>query len=511
MIKTAQTADTVQLQSQPQLQLQFPPQPPICATCLACLTCPVWIQNQDLVAENTNLGNHAKELEIQNQALKRRLEHYENIHNHNQTPPLRRLRRRKKTLTRYPGRPRGYSGTTRPRPPKPDKIIPAQEVESCPECGSHLGKPIYTKQRIVEELPGLEPVKILGYRENHYLCPECDCKIVARHPDCPPQGVFGKNVYIQTTLHKFEERLPLRRITKVFNRQGLDLTQATALDLLHRTARWLRPEYDTILAQVRMSDVVYTDQTPLKVDGKPYWIWDFLTDTETLYVVRPTKGRKVLEEILGKSWPGILVCDGLRSHHSFTHNIQRCWAHILKDADELAEAAEAAELAEGEEVEVEEGPQSKQHRTEAEALRSGLHSIYDRLKTATARKPPPRKRERERLTRNGRAALRYWLGKKYTDPGVSRLVEKIKRAYPYLFEAVNHPGVELTNNRSERGLRELVVQRKIIGTLRNSKGTYIYETLATLLATWEKRGLDPAQALSTALTQNWQNTNHQTS
>ena len=49
--------------------------------------------------------------------------------------------------------------------------------------------------------------------------------------------------------------------------------------------------------------------------------------------------------------------------------------------------------------------------------------------------------------------------------------------------------------------RELVVQRKIIGTLRNEKGTFIYETLPTLIATWEQRGLDLNETLSSSLNQ----------
>jgi hypothetical protein len=48
-----------------------------------------------------------------------------------------------------------------------------------------------------------------------------------------------------------------------------------------------------------------------------------------------------------------------------------------------------------------------------------------------------------------------------------------------------------------------VVQRKIIGTLRNERGI-IYETLPTLLATWKQRGLDPQGELSRALTEAWQ-------
>lgn len=240
------------------------------------------------------------------------------------------------------------------------------------------------------------------------------------------------------------------------------------------------------------------------MDGDQNWIWcnryrDPLRD-------KTHQGKKVLEEILGKDWPGILVCDGLRSHRSFTHNIQRCWAHILGEAKELAHKKQGQEDQEGQEGQREdpkneEKEKEERGRREAEALCKGLHRIYGRLKEALETDPPPE--ERKRLERWGRRRLRYWINKQYKDGEVVGLVEKIRRAYPYLFTAVTHPGVELTNNRSELGLRELVVQRKIIGTLRNEKGTRLYETLPTLLATWKQRGLNPAKALSTALTQSW--------
>ncbi|MBL7079587.1 transposase [Candidatus Bathyarchaeota archaeon] len=49
------------------------------------------------------------------------------------------------------------------------------------------------------------------------------------------------------------------------------------------------------------------------------------------------------------------------------------------------------------------------------------------------------------------------------------------------------PGVGPTNNRAERALRVHVVQRRIMGCFRNGKGTWIYETVMTLLATWKQR------------------------
>jgi len=79
-----------------------------------------------------------------------------------------------------------------------------------------------------------------------------------------------------------------------------------------------------------------------------------------------------------------------------------------------------------------------------------------------------------------------------------------EEGYPFWFTFVTVPGVEPTNNRAERALRELVVHRKIIGTLRNQKGVQMYETLPTLLATWKQRGLDLQGELSRALTEAWQ-------
>jgi len=59
--------------------------------------------------------------------------------------------------------------------------------------------------------------------------------------------------------------------------------------------------------------------------------------------------------------------------------------------------------------------------------------------------------------------------------------------------------VEPTNNRAERALRPQVVLRKILGTLRNEKGTSIHERIMTTLATWGQKGLDSLQMLTAKL------------
>ncbi|MGQ9552187.1 MAG: IS66 family transposase, partial [Candidatus Bathycorpusculaceae bacterium] len=78
-------------------------------------------------------------------------------------------------------------------------------------------------------------------------------------------------------------------------------------------------------------------------------------------------------------------------------------------------------------------------------------------------------------------------------------------AHAHWFIFLTTPGVELTNNRAERALREHVVQRKIIGTLRNRKGTYIHETITTVRATLKQQGLNPSEMLPTTISLRWQN------
>jgi transposase len=442
---------------------------------MKCENCPVIRENERLKAEN-------EELKGQNERLRHQLVIYKSACSQQRMQKFSSRRRRERTELRYPGRPKGYLGTTRPYP-KPDRVVEANGLDICPLCKGKLGHPFRIRRRIVEELGNPQPVEVIEYEEFHYHCPTCDSEIIDRHQDCPPEGRMGKNVCIQTTLMKFDERLPERKIKCVLERQGLSITPATVLDIQRRVADWLRPEYEEVLSKVRGSDVVYTDQTGIGVDGTNHWIWDFVTNSGTLIAIRGTKGKKVLEEILGKDWRGTIVCDGSRSHHSFAKDhpgvsIQRCWAHLLTEADELAEKTK-----------------------EARPLVRGLHRIYDRLKKALEEEPPPD--ERKKLARNAKRALKRWIDKPYRGKKVQKFIAKIRNGFDCWFTFVIKPGVEPTNNRAELALREIVVQRKIIGTLRNQKGTSIYETMMTLLTTWKQKGLNLQEALSASLSRAW--------
>jgi len=378
----------------------------------------------------------------------------------------------------YPGRPKGCAGRTRQNP-KPDLTLKA-EADRCPHCGAPLGEPSSVKRRIVEEIPIPKPKQVIEFLEASYDCSRCGRHVVARHMDCPPEGRFGKNVYVQTTLLKYEERLPLRKVQATLERQRLTVTPSTVLEILRRAAVWLRPEYERILQRIRTADVVYTDETGLKVDGRQHWIWAFTTDNGTFVAIRRSRGKKVLKEILDEGFKGILVCDGWKSYPNFTSRIQRCWAHLLREARHLAERID-----------------------EAKPLSEALHELYSRFKDPPQDKPPPE--EAARLVEDAKTVMNRWAARPYKSDEVRRFAGKIRNGTDHWFTFTTNPGVEPTNNRAERALREHVVQRKIIGTLRNQKGTFIQETITTLLATWKQQELNTTEMLANTLSLKWQN------
>ena len=75
----------------------------------------------------------------------------------------------------------------------------------------------------------------------------------------------------------------------------------------------------------------------------------------------------------------------------------------------------------------------------------------------------------------------------------------LRNGRPWWLTFLKHPGMEATNNRGERGLREAIVIRKIIGTLRNWKGAEAFARLLSVLGTWKLRGENPSANLYAAL------------
>lgn len=100
-----------------------------------------------------------------------------------------------------------------------------------------------------------------------------------------------------------------------------------------------------------------------------------MTDEEVLYHLADNRGSDVLESVLGDAFDedAVLGCDGWSAYNCFHSLLQRCWAHLLREAEYVA-----ARNAEG------------------EALSEELHAIFEEATEFVERYPSQAARERKR-------------------------------------------------------------------------------------------------------------------
>jgi hypothetical protein len=89
-----------------------------------------------------------------------------------------------------------------------------------------------------------------------------------------------------------------------------------------------------------------------------------------------------------------------------------------------------------------------------------------------------------------------WLIEKFSSYNhLTKVITTIKNGLNFWFTRILHPQIEPTNNDGERSLREIVVMKKIIGTLRNQNGADVMAKIMTLISTWRLNGQSPFYSL----------------
>lgn len=424
----------------------------------------VLIEREEFRKEFEEQGKKIDELE-------RRLLAYENAH----TPPSKSDKRKypkREKSGKGVGAPKGHLGKTRKTPePTETKTL---SLQVCPDCREQLGEPKKVSRRVIEELPDPQPLRIIEFFIPHYQCKHCEKNVIPTHSNLPENGKFGVNLQAEVSLMRYEDRLPLRKICNVLNRKyNFTMVPATILDITRRVADKLEPVYEDIKKDVKNSNIANADETTIKVKGKKWWVWVFVTMTSALFLIRKSRGQEPIKEALGENYQGILGCDGWTSYPICVEKIQRCWAHLLREAKWHAE----------------------KYEEQARLLYKGLCKIFKRIQKITT------KTSKARKTRTYNwciKELKIWIKTCKAHKELKKFANKIENGLTHWLTRIQNPEIEPTNNKAERALREIVIQRKI-SSLWNQKGAMIKETIMSVLTTWQLRNLNTFSMLRKTL------------
>ena len=223
----------------------------------------------------------------------------------------------------------GRAGGGRPLAAEPDPLVIAKAA-ACAHCRAALGEAAQVLHARYDKIER-PPVRPVVTRVERYLgrCPCCGGVTLAPVPEGMEEGSpFGVSILALALHLRFTHALSYRRLTRLFLHPFALPISEGALDALFRRAK---PRFDdeaaAILARLRRARVVCSDETTVRVDGRTCWNRVFRNDEVVIHVIRPSRGRAVVAEVLGGHRPEIWVSDlyGAQRGHADLRQVRSVW------------------------------------------------------------------------------------------------------------------------------------------------------------------------------------------
>ena len=218
---------------------------------------------------------------------------------------------------------------------------------TCPSCGNDKLKPVGNgTPSVTYEYVAAHFRRRIYQRETlscscgkHIVTAPCPDKLADRSP-------YTASFIAALIVQKCEDGIPLYRLEKQFARIGIPVARSTMNELFHRGATLLSPIAERILERVAQSEIVFADETSLKMQSSPKraFVWTFLGDLLTAFVFSTTRSGDVPVAVLGES-QGELMADLYTGYNAITVPGRRrragCLAHARRKVFEAKAHGEA--------------------------------------------------------------------------------------------------------------------------------------------------------------------------
>jgi transposase len=365
------------------------------------------------------------------------------------------------------GPPFGHARKTRPWVEQPDRIIEIP-VERCQHCQADLRgvMPRAVVRRQLTELPLVKPV-VIETRQHEVECPGCQQVTRGTLPKGLEAGrSFGPRLEATVVYLKHEQHLSYERVTQVCRDLfGVKVSEGGANAMLRRASEAAHPVAAAIGVQVSQSAVIGSDETSARVAGRTWWQWVFLSVVGVYYLIRPSRGAQVIEEVMGEEraqcWVSACLSAQLKAP---AERRQVCLAHQLRDLERV----------------MEQRPRLRWARALQALFREAVH-LWKRRGELRPRGYARRVTEVER-------GLDRLLARPVHGTEAQRLWERCRLHREHLLVFLHFPGVPPDNNACERALRPSVIHRKVTNGFRSEWGAHAYAALATIVETAKLQG-----------------------
>ena len=329
-------------------------------------------------------------------------------------------------------------------------------------------------------------------------CDRCDCKshieIATKTPQPIEKGLPGPGLLAHVIVSKLGDHLPLYRLEKIFDRQGVDIARSTMCAWMLTAGELVKQLVELMTTRVKQSKVIHTDDTRVPVQDpavkgkcKTGRIWCFLGDGDNpydIYHYTPDRTRAGPQKFLD-DYKGHLQADAYGGYDGIYHKGDvievACWAHARRkffDAKETdgRRAAEMLEFA------------GQLYAVEHEA--KGMD--HDGRRTLRQEKSLPIL-----------AKIKAWLDLEQQlvlpRSPMAAAINYTLNQWEALNRHTEQGWLNIDNNAAERALKRIAIGRKNWLFAGHDEAGQSHARLYTLIASAERHGLDPQKYLMSVL------------
>lgn len=341
----------------------------------------------------------------------------------------------------------------------------------CARCQQPLtgGDPQPLRHQVVE-VPPLT-AQVTEYRCHRLRCTRCGASTRAALPPGVSASNFGPRLAALVALCTGAYRMSKRNLEQFLRDVlGVQLCLGSVYTLEQRVSEALAAPMQQALDALPTQPVANVDETSWRQNHKKAWLWVVVTAAVTVFCLAKRRSSAVCKQLLGPRFRGTVGSDRW-SAYSWVPLEQRqlCWAHLLRDFQELIDAG---------------GDGARLGR---ELLRLGRRAmrLWHRVRDGTlpfaqlaVRMRPVQSALRETL----RQGALFYTGK------ARALSRQLLRRQVALWRFTRVPGVEPTNNSAERALRHAVLWRHCSFGTQSPGGALFVERMLTVRATLRQQG-----------------------
>jgi transposase len=353
-----------------------------------------------------------------------------------------------------------------------DDIVP-YTLDHCPDCGGTLVR----ARRAPEVLQQVEiatcPTSVTEHQGLAYWCPHCRKFHYAPLPEAVVKaGLFGPRLTALVAFMKGVCHASFSTIRKFLRDVvRVEVSRGYLAKLIGKVSESLAKSYAELFARLPGEAVLNIDETGHKENGQRFWTWCFRAQLYTLFHIDKSRGSKVLVEVLGEEFNGVLGCDYFGAYRKYMREcdvlVQFCLAHLIRDVKFLLTLP------------------GRENQTYGQRVRDALRALFavihrrEKLTAAGFQKALEAAREqvlKAATTRVPDTKHARNLAKRFRDNG---------EAY---FRFITTPGIDPTNNLAEQAIRFVVIDRHITQGTRSEKGRRWCERIWTVIATCAQQG-----------------------